>query len=487
MIITHTGTERNAILNLDYSIHSKKGFFPALMGNEVLAETEPVNDLTVKIRIPNTIKLSYKTLNTDEAPVISNEGLYSVYTWTLKNIPAISTEEFQPSNYDNYPRLIFSSENDRSSLFAGFIKQSAFTYGCDDEMKKSVQELMATSKEKTDILLKLQEKVVNEFKMWPIPLKYTGFTCRTATETWHSNGGTQIEKAILLTALLKEAGITAMPVAVVRNRMFDEKIASLLDIDEFIVKAELKEPGMVYLSVSSLNPQDLKYTYPDRTLVELNPTDKSKFIKSENFTNKISSIFTLKVDSGKQLSGDISLTMTNGSNPWLQLMKDKGKDKTVFTGGIVASDLKDPRIVSSDAKESLIHYTVQKNKAFRKDSNFSFFTLPVATKGIESWGIRLLPKNRITSIEIPSELEESYEYTFAIPPGMKSFSPEQKVEINNTTGSFRYELKTDKDKVTVSKIIKLKKRSIPASEYADFKALMDSWNNDRYREIIFEE
>ena len=30
MVITHPGTERNAVLNLDYQLHSNKGFYPSL-------------------------------------------------------------------------------------------------------------------------------------------------------------------------------------------------------------------------------------------------------------------------------------------------------------------------------------------------------------------------------------------------------------------------------------------------------------------------
>ena len=40
MVITHTGLERNAIINLDYHLHTGKGVFPALTGNELLAENE---------------------------------------------------------------------------------------------------------------------------------------------------------------------------------------------------------------------------------------------------------------------------------------------------------------------------------------------------------------------------------------------------------------------------------------------------------------
>ena len=484
MVITHTGTERNAILNLDYEIHSKKGFYPALMGNEILAETEPVKELTIKIRIPNTVKLNYKVIHTDQLPVITNEGLFRVYTWKFKDIAPISTEEFQTANNEYYPRLIFSTENERTDIYTGFQKQPAFTYTWDDEMKQAVEAIMSAFKEKPDILLKLQEKVVNEFKMWSIPLRYTGFTCRTAAETWHSNGGTPIEKTILLISLLKEAGITAGPVAIVRKAVFDEKIGSLLDIEEFLVKAELKETGPVYLSVNTLNPQDLKYNNPDRVFVEFDSTGKSTFIRMENYTNKVSCKFDCKVDKKKQLSGEISVYMVNWSNPWLLLMRDKGKEKSGFTGSIGASDLKEQKISNTDMKESLIRYSIQKDKPFRKDSNVYFFSLPVMTRSIESWGIRLLPKNRITPFEIPSEMEESYEYTFLLPEGMSPFSPAKKLEINNTAGSFNFELKTEKTKVTVRKNIKLKKRIIPISEYSEFKALMDNWNNDQYREIV---
>ena len=52
LVVTHTGLELNAIINLDYTISSKKGFYPALMGDEVLSETSPVNELVIRVNIP---------------------------------------------------------------------------------------------------------------------------------------------------------------------------------------------------------------------------------------------------------------------------------------------------------------------------------------------------------------------------------------------------------------------------------------------------
>jgi hypothetical protein len=111
--------------------------------------------------------------------------------------------------------------------------------------------------------------------------------------------------------------------------------------------------------------------------------------------------------------------------------------------------------------------------------------LPVITNGIESLGIHLLPKDRSTPLEIPSIMEENDEFTFILPDKIKPFIPEEVKELKNNTGSFSYTVKTKGKKVIVSKALRLEQRLIQPSEYAGFKALMDHWNSDRYREIVF--
>ena len=102
MVITHAGTERNAVLNLDYVLHSKKGFYPCLMGNELLCEVEPVKELTFIIRVPSESRLNYSVLNSSAIPVITKDGNLQVYTWEFTNVPAISTEDFQKGGNDLY-------------------------------------------------------------------------------------------------------------------------------------------------------------------------------------------------------------------------------------------------------------------------------------------------------------------------------------------------------------------------------------------------
>lgn len=485
MVITHPGTERNAVLNLDYQLHSNKGFYPALMGNELLAEYEPVKDLTVKIRIPSSVKLNYSILNINSEPAVTNEGDFRVYTWTLKDIPAIVAEEFQKSGYDLYPRLIFSTAQDRESIYSGFIQQPAFRYQVTDEMKKAAGTIVSENKEETDIILKLQEKVVNEFKLWPVPLRYTGFNCRTAAETWKSNGGTLTEKTILLVALLKEAGISADPVAVIRESLFDQKIGSLLDMEDMIVKVIPKSTDPLFLSLTTINPQNLKYGLPERALVSLRPGEKTTVLQTTEYRNIITCEATLTIGDKREINGEVSATFLNNCDPWLALLRDKNKLKSYFSGGLSSSDLKDQKVITTGPEESFTRYTFQKEKPFHKDTNYYSYSLPYLANGIESFGIKLLPKTRIAALEIPYLMEENYDITYTMPDDLILFSTEKKVDLTNKAGSFYFEIKLNGKNVQVKRNIKLNKRVIDPSEYADLKALMDYWNSEKFRKVIF--
>ena len=484
MVITHSGTERNAVLNLDYNLHSKKGFYPCLMGNELLCEVEPVKELTLIIRVPPGNKLNFSMLNTTTKPVITNENGVGVYTWKFINVPAISTEEFQKGGNDLYPKIIFSTSNDRSELYGEFLKQEAFSYGLNTEIRNAVATISEENKEKAAVILKLQEKIVTELRLYPVPLKNTGFTARTARETWNSNGGTAIEKAVLLSAMLKEAGMEANPVFIIRNSLYDASIGSLMDIEDILVKAEIPGSVPVYLSVSTLNPQNLLLCSPERVFVELRRGD-IRLEKSGLLTSKISLAGIFTINEKNQLSGDVSFSEDNGVNPYLMLLRDKNKAKSLIGGGLSSADLKDPGITKMGMDQSSMVVTVQKDKAFRIDSDYYFLQLPVLINGIESLGIHLLPKDRTTPLEIASVIEENNDFTFLLPSNMKSFIPQEKKELKNNAGVFSFEVKTKDGKVVIHKSLKLEKRLIQPAEYPDFKALMDHWNVDRYREVVF--
>ena len=475
MVVTHTGLERGAIVNLDYQIHTMKDFFPALMGNEVLPEIEPIRELKIKIRIPTGNTLSYRFLNITDPVIKTIEKGYQVYSWTFTNLPAISAEESQTGGNEQYPRLLFSCGGSQGT--SGFETDAA--------MKKEIGKLKAETTSPIDILMKLQDRVVNDLRLYPVPFRISGYKSRTAVETWNSNGGTPVEKTILLTALLREAGIKANPVLIARSGFLHEKEDNLATIEDFAVRVELKEEGTLYVSATNTNPQDLLKTLPDRIFIILNNDEKPAYIKSGDPEFKAEIQGTFLCSSDPKITGEISFSLTAAANPFLCLLRDKNKIRNSLSGGISGADMKEAKISNSIPQSTFQTFTVQAEKPFRKDSLFYFFNLPFLSSGIESWGIHTLSSKRETPYEIPALAEENYDYSLVLPEGISVLTPLQKIIISNNAGTFILDLRLEKGKLIIKKCLRFKERIIKPGNYPDFKILMDSWNNPRNREIVF--
>ena len=194
MVITHTGLERNATINLDYQVHTEKGAFPAMMGNELLAETEPVKSLEIRVRVPLGQSFYYHLFNGDNQPEKSSDGMFQIYSWKLSDLTAISAEEAQQGTNERYKRLIFSTSENREAVFSFLTSQPAFRFEMTDTMKKEVNTPVSENGDKFELALKIQEMVVSDLRLYPIPLRAALYQCRTPEQTWNSNGGTAVEK-----------------------------------------------------------------------------------------------------------------------------------------------------------------------------------------------------------------------------------------------------------------------------------------------------
>jgi len=485
MVITHTALERNAVISLDYTIRSEKGFYPALSGNEMISEYEPVKSLTIRIRVPEQQKLSYNLFNFKSEPVKSTEGNFNVFTWNFKNIPAISFEENQPGGYETCPRLVFTTGTDAAAAWSSFIAQPAFKYMLSADMKKMIDKMADATKDKSSLALKIQEKVVNELNLNGIPLRYTGFRLRTPEQVWMGNYGTLAEKAVLLTALLRQAGISAWPAAVQNASRYQEKTTDLYGIDDIIVKAAIPGAEPMWLSVSSINSKDLSHALPGKVFVTLNDDGTVTGTRTDMQEAVISLSGNLFVSNQNTLTGELTASLTGPVNPIYTLKRDNEKARKWFSGGINGEDLGEVKLSQAAPEVAKFTYQLKKENALKKDTMLRRFTIPVLTNGVESWGIKRLPSYRNTPFEVGFPVSESLSLTLTVPDELLLFSQEDEINISNTAGTFVYELKKEAGKIVIKKEINIRKRTMDPAVYGAFKVLMDNWNDPRLQEVIF--
>ena len=109
MVVTHTALERGATIFLDYTLTTKPGYWPGLMGNEIIEESSPVNEMEIVVKVPADVELYHKIYNLRLAPEIMVVGNHKEYTWKFAGINASPKERFR-GDHPETPRLVYSTQ-----------------------------------------------------------------------------------------------------------------------------------------------------------------------------------------------------------------------------------------------------------------------------------------------------------------------------------------------------------------------------------------
>lgn len=484
MVVTHTGLEVGATINLDYTINSKSGYYPALMGDEFLHESSPVKELVIKVTVPENTTLNYMLLNIDSKPSVSNNGGQKTYVWTFNSLPASSKDNHLGYHNIYSPRLTFSTKNIQSA-YSGFISQGAFNYKTNESMNNIVNQLKSEEIDKLFLMLKIQKLVANELGNLSIPLQYTGFICRTPIETWKSNQGTDLEKALLLTSLLRKANIEAVPVAIVPKQYYNKDIGNLLFANDFMVKVELEKEGTFYITANKTNKQDQLFELGDDAVIVLDNTkDKVKVIFNDITADDITVKANIDLTDYNKLLGNIFVELKNGSNPYFRIKNDSAFVKSTISG-LNKRAIKSFKI--EKLHDDLCNYalSVEEENPTHTQEKYHTYELPMVTNGVDSWHMNLLTKERTSPLELPRIINEKYEYNIVIPKDSRLvYQPVMSV-LNFDFGYLKVIIEQKDNEISVIREIGFNKKFISITEYANFKKLMDMWNNKNYRQVIF--
>ncbi len=485
MVVTHTGLEKNAVVTLDYTIHSSGSFLPNLMGNEQIGEDVPVNEMMIIVRIPSSVRLNYKMQNNRTAPEIFELGGQTSYTWSLMNLKALPKDGYIVT--EQMPRLLFSTAKDLTWAFFSFVNQPAFKKMISPEMSKKAEALMKEKTDEIDLILALQDLVIDQVKLVDIPPVYTGFRVRTPAETWKSANATVLEKAILLSELLIQANINAEPVATIPANQFDLTHGNLMSFDNYLVQVNPKKYGRIYLSVNQKNEQNLIYNLKDYTVLVLDGTVESlRYFNEKPEKNSISLTGTLNLADTAQLNGSLKLLMEGYKNPYLKLKRDESGLKNYVTGGISAGHISVVEEIKLTQPHLEATLKIDRKQAFKKENDYLFVELPALTNGLDQWQPGLLSEKRDVPLKLPVTISESYSFELIVPAGYRMVNPKKLMELENSAGTVKISIEQKDNKVTVKRLISLENQVINPQDYSAFLELIHAWVDRNFRELVFD-
>ena len=124
MVVTHTALERGATIFLDYTLTTKPGYWPGLMGNEIIEESSPVNEMEIVEKVPAAVELDHEIYNVRHAHEIMVVGNHKEYTWKFAGINASPKERFR-GDHPETPRLVFSTQEHPGEEFNWVMRKKA--------------------------------------------------------------------------------------------------------------------------------------------------------------------------------------------------------------------------------------------------------------------------------------------------------------------------------------------------------------------------
>ncbi len=484
MVVTHTALERGATIDFDYSLTSAKGYNPAMSGNEQLLMNSPVKKLTFIIRVPSGASFNYGQFNLNTKPAVVKQGGKIMYTWTLTDLPAALREDFRPQEQQNRPRIVFASSPKTADLIAGFASQEAFKCEIPEAVKTEAAATVSGMDKPLLKALKLQKKVANDLNTWQVPLQYTAYKLRNVAAIWKSNGGTEAEKAVLLTAMLRSQNIQAEPVAVVAERYYSKKVISTALIERFLVKVNIQGMDPIFLSPTQTDQQDLRYFLGGKRIIALVPgkTQPSEVLNDSK--NSISLSGNLDLGEDLALKGDLNLELGGCQNPWLKLQKDSSYTSTLLSNSFGNGKISDIVKGKTDIDLSSFGFKASASSYTTERAGHVFLTLPTVSTGSESWHMTELVSSRAEPLEIPFAIKESYDIFITMPEGMSLISTAATLNMNNEFGSIEFSITTEGNQLHIIRKLVILKTYVPVEKYNTFRSMINTWNSKKYREVV---
>lgn len=475
LVITHTGLEVGAVIHLEYEVTTKAGFFPYFMGHEMLAQSSPVKAGEIVVRIPEKMQLAYRLKGLRSVPAERVYDGMREYVWIFTNIAAQSHERFLQEN--STPELIFGETLPVEKALYRALDQKAFKMQENPLVTEWLNAILADKKDNRERIKAIHQAVVKEIHTFNIEPQYSGWRVCDAETVFKANGGTSLEKALLMADLLHMAGIGYEVMAVVPEADYDALAFNLLTVKQFVVRADVNKSEHLLLSPNRISDVDLQWLLGGERLIGL--TGKPGLVNYVLGERTGSVIVNGELFfSNDQIKGEMVVTSNGACNPYHIVNSDsKGVNKLLTAWDATASlSAKGESTVSG----SEVTMSIEEQALPSDHKGYFSFQLPDAQYGIEQWYIHYLYQERQHPLVLPGLLKQVEEYTITLDGEMTLINQSGKKQVKSDAGLAEVEMTVEKGVVRVKRTLEINSRMVGVKGYQSFRDMISLWNSDKY-------
>lgn len=462
LVITHTGLERGAVVNLEYEVESDKTPINLFAGSEPLRYSSPVKELQLTFKVPKERELVFSGKQGEK--VYNETDEYKVYTFTYNDLPAYP--KFAMASKGESQVLIYNEGKELADQLMAVLKGEALP-------KVFKEDLSPATEENMDEILKIHRIIVKDMKTIHVPMKFQHFPVRDVNATELTYSGTPLEKAFFLKALFLGEKIQARIVFSIPLEQFDPKVSTIENINTLYVMVPTAEGDPLLLSPYRMPAANPLFTNYDDALVAIDENG-NLLRQNPNMMNLAKFDFNLSLGedfSEAQYEGKVTGALAGwpGAN---------FEAKQLFSNYIkeVENDvvINGPASVTLQGRMMTEHYQVEE---------YLQATLPLMKNGMYQYIQEYLPEEGNYTVDFGYPLKEQYHYTIKIEDDQKVMRMPKEFSVSNQYFEINYEVESKEDAVIINLKLNIKAAVIPASNYNELRKAFIQLKKDRSRMV----
>lgn len=229
---------------IEYS-YSLKGFNP-IFKNRYAEEYSmefsiPVYDLYYKLIVPAGRKINIKGLNENINPTITSSSSQQVYEWRKTNVLPVHLQDYTPSWYDPYARILVSEYNSWKEVNDWAMGLFPVKKDLSPSLQKKIKEIESqynNDAERTSAALRF---VQDEIRYMGIEMGENSHKPADPSKVFAQRFGDCKEKSYLLCCMLRAMNINAEPVLIstFAKKQLNNLLPAPTDFDHLTVRVKL--------------------------------------------------------------------------------------------------------------------------------------------------------------------------------------------------------------------------------------------------------
>ncbi len=491
MTLAHVGVEHGATSATAYTLQDRAPVDEPFYGVIELQSFLPILDQWITLEIPEGGTLNIAGVHCDVNVQSESKDGKTTYIIHRTDVPAVNLSE-TGWDHDVLQRLVYSNAPDWGTVRTHLARRIEAAAMADAAVTAKVTEVIDGSSQPQEKISRLHRFVVQGLRTIDWPVADFDHQVRTAGDVLDSSVGHPLDKAVLLVAMLRNAGLEANVALVSSDPAIPDAVACPDVFGQVWVQARLGNKE-VWLDPTASRDARNKWDLAGLPVLLLDPAaegvSRRPGLDAEDNRAALLAEVTLKAgEDSLAVSGWADLDLAKGYNPLVDFDREGTRHERVagkVAGAFGGADVDGVTVARQGCGMA----------AFRAE--FSGGSIPVPEHGLVSLRLPRVPgalsggaletyrTTRTLPLRLPDgPVSERVDVTLTLPDGFEVAHLPADLSLANAAGSVRRTLGVDDGVLTASTLLIVEQGEIAPADYPAFRELLDAVEADSQSLIL---